>query len=681
MTRTRIATCAASLVAVVVAALCSAAPAGAAGPQDTPAPPPYNGLATTPPLGWNDWYAFQCNINEQLIEQTADAIVSSGMREAGYQYVNLDDCWMSHSRDADGNLQADPVKFPHGIKAVADYVHARGLKLGIYEDVGSFTCAGYPGSYGHVQQDADTFAAWGVDFAKIDWCNVPFGDFPGLTQQQVAVKLYSQYSQALLATGRPILFSVCEWNPSLQPWTWAPQISNMWRSNGDYGDSWSLILANLDQEANLAAAAGPGHWNDPDILQVGLGGMSTAEDQAHFSAWAMLAAPLLAGNDLRTMSAATKDILTNRDVIAIDQDPLGAEATRLSHTANADVWVRSLANGDRAVMLLNRSDTPQTISTTASAVGLPNAGGYAVANLWTHSTTESAGSIAATVPADSAQLYRLAALHDEVDQYPPATMISVDPQVPPAYPGSDIRVAQPGQTIAVPASFENDGRAAATSTTLSLAAPDGWSVQGADVYAASVPTGKTLNGTWQVSVPASVAPGSYTLTATATYRWDDGRQTGASQGQGAIQVLVAPAGTADLSGLAWLSATNGYGPVLINRSYWGTPLTIHGTTYAHGLWLNANAAISYYLGGNCSQLTGDIGLDDSDRGPGTVDYQVYADGVSVYDSGVVTNSTPTIHLNVALTGAHVMQLVVGDAGDGIDFDNADIAAPLLVCGS
>jgi alpha-galactosidase len=636
-------------------------------------------VAATPPMGWNDWYSFGCNLNEKLVEQTADAMVSSGMRDAGYKYVNLDDCWLSHSRDANGNLQADPAKFPDGIKAVADYVHARGLKLGIYEDVGTKTCAGYPGSYGHVQQDAGTFASWGIDFVKADWCNVPFSDFPGLTQQQVAIKLYTAYSQALRATGRPMLFSICEWNPSLQPWTWAPAIANMWRTSNDYGDSWSQILANLDEEASIAQYAGPGHWNDPDILQAGLGGMTASEDQAHFSAWAMLAAPLLAGNDLRTMSATTKAILTDRDVIAIDQDPKGAEATRLSHTSNADVWTRPLANGDRAVMLLNRGDSPATISTTAHDTGLPSAGAYAVRDLWAHSTTESAGVIAASVPAHSAMLYRVSPMHNEVGQYQPLTDVSVDPQVPAAYPGSAFHIAAPGQTLTVAASLRNDGRAALTQANLSLSGGPGWAVQGGPVTADSLPGGKSLSGTWQVTIPGNVSPGTYTLTGNAAYKWSDGTQHATAKGTGGFQVLIPPRGQPYISDLTPLSATNGYGPVLVNKSYWGGPLTIHGTTYQHGLWTNAVASISYYLGGNCTRFTADLGLDDSDMGRGTVDYQIYADGRQIYDSGVVTNSTPTQHADLGVSGAHILRLDVGDAGDGISFDNADIAIPQLTC--
>jgi len=502
-----------------------------------------NGLAATPPMGWNTWYGFHCGISAQLVEQTALAMVRSGMKAAGYKYVTLDDCWEASQRSADGSLQADPTKFPDGIKAVADYVHSLGLKIGIYESVGTSTCAGYPGSYGHYQQDADTFASWGIDFVKLDWCSVPTQDFPGLTQEQVAQTLYTQYAQALQATGRPMVLSISASNPALQPWTWAPAIGNMWRTNADYGDTWGQILGNLDQEAPLARYAGPGHWNDPDVLQIGLGGTTTAEDQAQFSMWAMLAAPLLAGNDLRSMSAATRAILTNREVIAIDQDPLGAQATRLSEDGNADVWVKPLADGDRAVMLLNRGSTPLDIATTAQAAGLRGAGAYSVRNLWTHRTSESAGLIAANVPADSAVLYRVAPLRGGVGRYPPSTDVSVTPQVPPVFTGSTFEVAAPGQTLTVGAAFRNDARQAVTRVSLALTAPEGWDVSGTAATARALATGQQVDGSWQVTVPADAAQGSYLVTGTARYRW--GRQAGISTGEGGVTVLVLTPG--DLS--------------------------------------------------------------------------------------------------------------------------------------
>lgn len=668
----------------LVAVLCGAALAGpvdaqAAAKQPAPAgsPAPARQLGATPPMGWNDWYTFGCNLTEQLVEQTADTIVSSGMKAAGYDYVNLDDCWLSHERDAQGNLQADPTKFPHGIKAVADYVHARGLKLGIYEDVGTATCAGYPGSFGHVQQDANTFASWGIDFAKIDWCNVPFDQFPNLTQKQVAIKLYTQYSKALKATGRQIFFSVCEWDPTLEPWTWAPAIANMWRTNGDYGDTWAQILANLDQEAPLASAAGPGHWNDPDILQVGLGGMSTGEDRAHFSAWSMLAAPLLAGNDLRSMSAATKAILTNREVIAIDQDRLGAEATRLSHTNDADVWIRALANGDRAVMLLNRSDSARSISTTAHAAGLPRSSAYAVRDLWAHKTFESGGTIASSVPADSAVLYRVSAIHGG-NAHPPLTDVAASVKAPAAFPGSTYHIVKPGQTVTATAVFRNDGTVPVRRLSMHLYGPSGWKVDHPSITAAVVPPGRSVSGSWPITVPAGTKAGSYEVNAFARYRWS-GARPAATSGQGGVLVEVPPTGSPYLSDLTWLAATNGYGPVLLDENYYGGPIAIHGVTYAKGLWTNADASIDYYLGDSCTRFTADLGLDDSDRGTGTVVYQVFTDGTKVYDSGVVTNSTPTIHVDQNVSGANILQVVVTDAGDGVTYDNADFAAPQLTC--
>jgi alpha-galactosidase len=680
------------LTAVVIVALAAvtafSAPA-LARPAPAPAAPPGsasahaaavtpNGLAATPPMGWNDWYSFGCNVSASLVEQTAKAMVTSGMKAAGYQYVNIDDCWLDSQRAADGSLQADPAKFPDGIKAVAGYVHSLGLKLGIYEDVGTKTCAGYPGTYGHYQQDAQTLASWDIDFIKMDWCNVPFGDFPGLSQQQVAEKLYTEFGQALRATGRPVLYSICEWNPSLQPWTWAPKIANMWRSNNDYGDSWSQVLGNLDQEASLAGDAGPGHWNDPDILQIGRSGLTASQDQAQFSMWSMLSAPLLAGNDLRSMTPAIQRILTNRAVIAIDQDPLGAEATRLSQQGNADVWVKRLANGDRAVMLLNRGGTPLSVSTTAQAAGLPAAGAYGVRDLWTNSVTESAGTIAATVPAMSAVLVRVTPMTGAVAAVPPLTDVAVS--VPAVYPGSTYQIAGAGQTITVPATFRDDGRTPVTDARLSLAAPAGWPVSGTPVSRAALPSGGALSGTWRVTVPTGTPPGSYTLTADASYQWSGGH-AGDSAGDGGLQVEAPPSGSPYLDTLSWLSATNGYGPVLIDKNYYGGPLTIHGVTYAHGLWTNSPADLTYYLGGTCTAFTAELGLDDSDAGPGSVDYKIYADGTQVFDSGVVTNATPTVHASADVTGRQILEIVVAEGNGTPTYGNADIAAPQLTCAS
>src|SRR6266404_3596477 len=275
-------------------------------------------LAKTPPMGWNSWNKFQCNVDENLIRQTADAIVSSGMKDAGYQYVVIDDCWQI-SRDAAGNIVADDKHFPSGIKALADYVHSKGLKFGIYSDAGSKTCAGRPGARGHEFQDAQQYAAWGVDYLKFDWCN---------TSTQDAKSSYALMREALNASGRPIVFSLCEWGTA-KPWLWGHEIGgNLWRTTGDIVDQFSgktketwqhTVTDILDQQAGLESFSGPCHWNDPDMLEVGNGGMTPTEYRSHFSLWAILAAPLVAGHDLRDMTPEIHDILTNKEVIAIDQ--------------------------------------------------------------------------------------------------------------------------------------------------------------------------------------------------------------------------------------------------------------------------------------------------------------------------------------------------------------------------
>jgi alpha-galactosidase len=317
-------------------------------------------LALTPPMGWNSWNKFHCNLNEQLIRETADAMVSSGMKDAGYEYVNLDDCWHG-TRDSLGFIRPDSSRFPSGIKALADYVHGKGLKLGIYSDAGSMTCARRPGSRGYENQDAETYARWGIDYLKYDWCNTDSLSAPGA---------YMTMRDALRRTGHSIVFSICEWG-SNKPWFWAPSIGNLWRTTEDIHPcfdcltehdtprgvfvSWG-VMPIMEQQIPLRQYAGPGHWNDPDMLEVG-NGMTVSEDRAHFTMWAMLAAPLIAGNDLRDMSPDTKAILTNRGAIAIDQDSLGVEGFHYSTTDSVEVWFKPLAHDQWAMVLLNRAKT------------------------------------------------------------------------------------------------------------------------------------------------------------------------------------------------------------------------------------------------------------------------------------------------------------------------------------
>ena len=363
-----------------------------------------NGLALTPPMGWNTWNRFGCKINEKLIRQAADAMVSSGMRDAGYVYIVIDDCWQGE-RDAEGNIRPDPQRFPSGMKALGDYIHAKGLKFGIYSDAGQLTCGRLPGSWGHEYQDARTYASWGVDYLKYDWCS---------TYTQDAQSTYATMSDALRATGRPIVFSICEWGVN-KPWLWAKNVGNLWRTTDDIYDHWSgqdgyqhSVLAILDLQVGLDGFAGPGHWNDPDMLEVGNGGMSNVEYQSHFSLWAMLAAPLMAGNDLANMGADTKAILTNREVIAVDQDPLGIEARRVAKQGDHEVWARPLEGGGRAVLLLNRGNAAHAITVNWADLDLPASLRLKVRDLWAHKDLPDArGSFTANVPSHGVAMLRM----------------------------------------------------------------------------------------------------------------------------------------------------------------------------------------------------------------------------------------------------------------------------------
>ncbi len=317
-------------------------------------------LAKTPPMGWNSWNKFGCNVSDKLIREMADAMVSSGMQAAGYQYVNIDDCWQV-SRDVQGTIVADPVRFPSGIKALADYVHSKGLKLGIYTDAGTGTCEKRPGSLNHEVQDARTYASWGIDYVKIDWCNAE-----GLDPEVQ----YAKFRDALAQSGRSIVFSICNWGVKA-PWRWGPATGNLWRTTGDINDTYDRMSLIGFGQNGLEKFAGPGHWNDPDMLEVGNGGMKRDEYRTHMALWALLAAPLLAGNDLRNMSPETKELLTNPEVLAVDQDPKGVQGRRIWGEGPLEIWVKALADSNQAVGLFNRSESAIKMTFDLSVVGVP----------------------------------------------------------------------------------------------------------------------------------------------------------------------------------------------------------------------------------------------------------------------------------------------------------------------
>lgn len=357
-----------------------------------------NGLAQTPPMGWNSWNHFHRDINEKLIMAEADAMVASGMKDAGYEYINLDDCWMALTRDKDGNLQADPERFPHGMKYLADYIHKKGLKIGLYSSAGTKTCAGWPASLDHEVADAKMFAKWGIDYLKYDNCN---------NQGRPLKARYTAMKKALDASGRPIVFSLCEWGLE-RPWEWAPELGNLWRTTGDIRDTWESMLHIVDQQVGLYKFAGPGHWNDPDMLEVGNGGMTNTEYITHFSLWCMLAAPLIAGNDLRTMTDDTHKILTNKAVIAIDQDPAGKQGYKLKDFGNKEVWVKPLANGQWAVLLFNRGETSAFMTVKIHDIGINDSNRYTVRDLWENKEeTYSDGLLRADVRPHGVKMYRV----------------------------------------------------------------------------------------------------------------------------------------------------------------------------------------------------------------------------------------------------------------------------------
>jgi alpha-galactosidase len=671
----------------------SAAPATSTTSTTQPSPAasggsaPNNGVALSPPMGWNDWYQYRCTVTAAEVLANAQALVSSGLAKDGYNYVNLDDCWMAPTRAADGSLQADPTRFPDGIAALATQLHAMGLKLGVYEGAGTTTCQKLPGSWGHYQQDADSFASWGVDYVKFDYC----GQFPDGTSATELESLYQQMSADLAATGRPMVYSqelpiaAGDANPANANYvpyvSYSSQIANMWRVAPDETTNYdSTVFGHLSDDLSLAGYAGSGHWNDLDMLLTGTTGYNWTlpQQETQMSVWAEMASPLISSTDLTNMSADTKQVLGNKAVIAVDQDPLDKQGQLVAQPNGVDVVAKPLSGGDVAVLLANPGSTAEQVSTTASAVGLGSAAGYSVSDLWAGTTRESAGTITATVPAQGSLLLRVSPLTtSQVGRYAPYTSLSAN--VTPTSSGSQFAVAQPGQTISVQTTLENDGRQSVAAAVLSVAGPAGWKAS-APVPAAIVPTGWQIGGPFQVTVPSGTAAGTYTLTATARYLWGFG-QKATDTAQATVQVVVAPTGSTTLDQLTPLSAVTGFGPVELNKNYYGGPLSIHGTVYAHGLWVNSVATLYYYLGGNCSSFTADLGLDDSDKGTGAVDYEISTDGTKVYDSGVVTNTTPTVHASVNVSGAKVLEVYVGEGNGTINYGNADLGTPQLTCNS
>jgi alpha-galactosidase len=527
------------------------------------------GPAPTPPMGWSSWNGYSTHISDAIVRQTADVMVSSGMRDLGYVYVNIDDGWEAADRAADGSLQAG-AGFPNGIAAVADYVHGLGMKLGIHNDRGNETCAMFPGTLGHAMQDAMNYAAWGVDYFKYDNCATEMNTN---TIDQDYIEMGQDLTAATQTLGRtPIVYSICAW----KFYEWSVGLGSLWRTSADIRPAWTTTEPNaagvadiLVNNQGLGAYAGPNGWNDPDMLEVGntsayagVPSLTDTEQVSHFTMWAISASPLIAGTNLVSMTDATKNILTNAEIIAIDQDAMGLQGAMVSHQVvtatgmekDVSIWAKPLnESGARAVVLLNSGPTPQDITVQFKDVGL-RAGSAKVRDLWAHAD----------------------------------------------------------------------------------------------------------RGSFSDKVTATAVP---------------------SHGVVAFKIVgsepTKPKGTAFLSDLTWTYASNNLGPIEKDTNVGataagdGTPLTIRGAAYTKGLGMGAPAAAIFRLAQNCSTFHAEVGVDDVTKGAGSVDFQVWADGVLLFDSGVVTGMSPVVPIDVSVVGVRRLKLLVTATPDGPSLDRAD----------
>ncbi|MEU4249528.1 NPCBM/NEW2 domain-containing protein [Amycolatopsis sp. NPDC026612] len=643
----------------------------------TPARALPDGLAPTPPMGFNNWNTTGCAVDERIIRDTADIFVDKGLKAAGYEYVNVDDCWAEPERDADGRMQANKARFPSGIKALADYVHSKGLKFGIYTSAGTLTCAKtQPGALDHEDVDAQTFADWGVDYLKYDNCN---------NQGRPALERYAKMRDALKKTGRPIVYSLCEWGEN-KPWEWGADVGHLWRTTGDIKDNWAKMLQILKANAPLAPYAGPGHWNDPDMLEVGNGGMTTEEYRAHFSLWAMMAAPLLIGADLRKVSPANFDVLRNTEVIALDQDRRGVQARVLSNQDGHWVFAKPLAGGDVAIALFNETTSGATIGTTAAAAGLPQAAGYTARDLWAHRDLQTAARVSAVVPPHATVVYRV---HAGGSWWRNAPLVSTGIELASPVPGVPGEITPAGQPFEVTVSATDEARVPVFDPRVTLTAPAGWHVeQVARPRAVVLGTGERAAGRWRVTPPAGAEGTTAVLGGGVTYRALGFGQVTWSGEQQLTVPAPPPTAPAWASDLRWAAEKNGYGPVERDMSNGsvpagdGKPLTINGVVYPKGLGAHAPSEVVFFLGGRCTAFTADVGVDDEREATnkqGSATFEVYADGVKVAATGIRTWQDPAVPLAADLHGARYLRLVVTDGGDGNSYDRSDWASARLTC--
>ncbi|WP_433209446.1 NPCBM/NEW2 domain-containing protein [Dactylosporangium sp. CS-047395] len=674
-------------------AVTGASPAAAAA---TPQPGPL----TAPVMGWNSWNRFGCNIDENLIKATADAMVSTGLRDSGYTYVDIDDCWMAGTRDAQGRLRPDPVRFPGGIAAIATYVHARGLKLGIYSSAGTATCQGLPASLDHEVIDAQTWASWGIDLLKYDNCN---------NQGRPALERYRAMGEALKATGRQIVYSICNWGND-EPWVFGPDVGgSSWRTTDDINTNWSTITSLLDQQAGLEPFARKGYYNDPDMLEVGNGSLTQDENIAHFSLWSLLSSPLLLGNDLRTVSAATLGILRNADVIAVNRDWGGSQGRRVADAGDQEVWAKPMSDGSVAVVLFNRGTGTASVSTDTAVLGLAGSTSYTTKNLWTGATGSTTGALSASVPAHGAAMFRVTR----------AGSLAAAPAAG-TYQVSDLNWAATSNGWGPAERNRSNGETGATDgTTLNVggttfakgigAHADGavhvYLGRACRTFTAQVGIDAEVGGAGsarfavygdgrllgyspvktggQAPTRLSVSTGGYLTLELRVTDARDGNASDHGDWGSATLVCGTPGAGSAVSDRTWGTATNGWGPVERDRSNGetaaadGSVLTVGGVSYQKGIGAHAASDITVPSAG-CTRFTAIGGLDAEVGTVSTgVTFSVLGDGTTLYTSPTVTAASP-VAIDVDVTGRSNVRLVVGSAGSN-DHDHADWADARLIC--
>ncbi|MEV0618671.1 NPCBM/NEW2 domain-containing protein [Nonomuraea sp. NPDC050404] len=614
----------------------------------------------TPPMGWSS-RSLGCSVSEESVRGAADALAP--LAPLGYRYVVIDDCWLAGQR-SDGALTPDPARFPGGIAALAADLHAKGLKLGVSLSAGTKACTGGgSGSYRSEAADAAQVQAWGVDYVKYDWCNIPTADFPGRNVQQIAQALYPPMRQAL---GRDIVFAMNNEDGSTVPWLWGKDAgATTWRTNvhnRPIADSYPTMVDIWEFNQLRAEYAGRGSWADPDLVQAGRGGMTEAEYRTQFTLWAMGAAPLILQAD---PASAPASVVANPKVIAVDQDPLGAHGTFVSTDGWYHVLSKPLENGDRAIALFNESDRAATISTRLGD------GRHRVEELWSGAVASTTGELAAQVPAHGALLYRVGRSRE---QAPPLVAFEADP---PKFLGDDKpSVLEPGVRGEIVTRVTNTGATARLrEVEVTAEAPEGWRIEArTPSRTRDLAGGRTFTVRWAVTPPET--PGTYEL----TFRQGNGTATAV------VTVAKAPGpGRTYLSDLAWTSAKNHFGPVERDASNGeraagdGRPITIEGVTYARGLGAHAPADIEFYVAGRCSAVEFRAGIDDEVGAAGSAGFEVWADGGRVASSGLLTGSMPARSVTASVEGARFIRLVATNGGDNATSDHVDFADATITC--